>query len=338
MTHASLFSGIGAADLASEWMGWDNVFHCEWDKDCQRILKHYWPKAISYGNIKETDFTKHRGTIDVLSGGFPCQPYSAAGKRKGKEDDRHLWPEFLRAIREIQPVFILGENVRGLLNWNGGMVFSEVCAEMESEGFEVLPCLLPAAMVKAPHGRDRIFFVAFSASNSRRNELRNEEHRTRALSKERPYEFVITTNPGSNGHELRGLAKDRRSKETGTCLQKEWQWIRGNVGRIEQSEYVTHTHSDQRSEGRLHKTGHQEAERYFSAFDPQHAWYSWENFPTEWPIRSSDDGLSNELDGITISNWHKMTIKQSGNSMVPQLIYKIFKAIEISKALQTRIK
>ena len=92
LLHGSLFSGIGGFDLAAEWAGWQNAFHCEWNEFGQKILKHYWPNAISYGDITKTDFTIHRGTIDVLTGGFPCQPYSLAGKRKGKEDERHLWP------------------------------------------------------------------------------------------------------------------------------------------------------------------------------------------------------------------------------------------------------
>ncbi len=166
MTHGSLFSGIGGFDLAAEWMGWENVFHCEWNEFGQKVLKHYWPNAISYENIKETDFNIHRGRIDILTGGFPCQPYSTAGKRLGKQDDRHLWPEMLRAIREIQPSWIVGENVRGLINWNGGMVFDEVQADLESEGYEVQPFLLPACGVNAPHRRDRIWFVAHSKSSA----------------------------------------------------------------------------------------------------------------------------------------------------------------------------
>ena len=92
MRHGSLFSGIGGFDLASEWMGWENVFHCEWNEFGKKVLKYYWPKAISYDDITKADFTIHRGKIDVLTGGFPCQPYSTAGKILGKEDDRHLWP------------------------------------------------------------------------------------------------------------------------------------------------------------------------------------------------------------------------------------------------------
>ena len=165
MRHGSLFSGIGGFDLASEWMGWENVFHCEWNEFGKKVLKYYWPKAITYNDITKTDFTIHRGTIDILTGGFPCQPYSSAGKRLGKEDERHLWPEMLRAIREIQPTWVVGENVRGLTNWNGGLVFDEVQAELEAQGYEVTPFLLPACAVNAPHRRDRIWFVAYSKSN-----------------------------------------------------------------------------------------------------------------------------------------------------------------------------
>lgn len=121
MTHASLFSGIGGFDLAAEWMGWYNEFHCEWNEFGQKVLKHHFPNSISYHDITKTDFTKHRGQIDVLTGGFPCQPYSTAGLRKGKADERHLFPEMLRAIKEIQPRWVIGENVRGLVSWGGGI-------------------------------------------------------------------------------------------------------------------------------------------------------------------------------------------------------------------------
>lgn len=165
MKHGSLFSGIGGFDLASEWMGWENVFHCEWNEFGKKVLNYYWPNAKSYDDITQTDFTIHRGKINILTGGFPCQPYSTAGKRLGKEDDRHLWPEMLRAIREIQPGWVVGENVRGITTWNGGLVFNEVQTDLENEGYQVLPFLLPACGVNAPHERYRVWFVAHSATN-----------------------------------------------------------------------------------------------------------------------------------------------------------------------------
>jgi DNA (cytosine-5)-methyltransferase 1 len=156
MTHGSLFTGIGGFDLAAEWMGWENIFHCEWMPFPRQVLNYHFPKSISYEDITKTDFTIHRGNIDILTGGFPCQPYSSAGKRLGKEDERHLWPHMLRAIQEIEPTYVVGENVRGLTNWNGGVVFEEVCADLESCGYEVQPILLPACAVGAPHRRDRV--------------------------------------------------------------------------------------------------------------------------------------------------------------------------------------
>jgi DNA (cytosine-5)-methyltransferase 1 len=194
MRHGSLFSGIGGFDLASEWMGWENVFHCEWNEFGQKVLNYYWPKAISYHDITKTDFSIHRGTIDIITGGFPCQPYSMAGKRKGKEDERHLWPEMLRAIREIQPTWVVGENVLGLVNWDGGLVFHEVQADLEAQGYEVQPYVLPAASVNAPHRRDRVWFVAYSKSCA-------DSRKSRKLSNEAKEENGGWIEPGTSSEQ-----------------------------------------------------------------------------------------------------------------------------------------
>lgn len=160
MTHGSLFSGIGGFDLAARWMGWDNLFHVEFNPWCKQVLEYHFPESQSYSDVKTFDGTIWRGKVDVLSGGFPCQPYSSAGKRLGKEDERHLWPEMRRIISEVAPAYVVGENVRGLTNWNGGVVFEEVCADLEAEGYDVWTGILPACGVGAPHRRDRIWFVA----------------------------------------------------------------------------------------------------------------------------------------------------------------------------------
>lgn len=164
LVHASLFSGIGGFDLAAEWMGWNNLFHCEWNPFGQRVLKHHFPNSISYNDITKTDFSIHKGAVDILTGGFPCQPYSTAGKRLGKADERHLFPHMLRCIKEVKPRWVVGENVRGLVNWNGGLVFNEVYDDLEREGYEVQSFLIPAAGVNAPHQRYRIWFIAYSSS------------------------------------------------------------------------------------------------------------------------------------------------------------------------------
>jgi len=216
MKHGSLFSGIGGFDLAAEWMGWENVFHCEIAEFPRKILKYHFPKSICYEDIKKTDFTKHRGEIDIISGGFPCQPYSNAGKRKGKEDDRHLWPEMLRVIREVQPRFVVGENVSGLLTWNNGMVFHEIITDLENEGYETQAFLIPACATNAPHRRDRIWFVA-NAINNRLQQSFNGKSKTNIFNESKKQEFKSNSkffksikagsirefNPHSNGTEQR---------------------------------------------------------------------------------------------------------------------------------------
>jgi DNA (cytosine-5)-methyltransferase 1 len=180
MNHASLFSGIGGFDLAAEWMGWTNVFNCEWEEFPRQVLKHHFPNAKQYGDIRELRATAYAGRIDILTGGFPCQPYSLAGKRKGKEDERHLWPEMLRVIRECSPRYVVGENVRGLVGWNGGMVFEEVCSDLETQGYSVQPFVLPACGVGAPHRRDRIWFVAYADNDGKKRTSRRDESKGRS--------------------------------------------------------------------------------------------------------------------------------------------------------------
>jgi DNA (cytosine-5)-methyltransferase 1 len=167
MTHGSLFSGIGGFDLASEWMGWTNVFHCEWMEFPRKVLDYYWPDADSHIDITKTDFKKYENKIDVLTGGFPCQPFSLAGKRKGTNDERYLWHEMLRAVQEIKPTYVIAEKVFGITNIDGGMVFEQVCLDLENEGYEVQPFIIPACAKNAPHRRDRVWFVAYSNKISR---------------------------------------------------------------------------------------------------------------------------------------------------------------------------
>ena len=161
MTHGSLFSGIGGFDLAAEWAGFTNLFNCEWEEFPRKVLKHHFPNAEQFGDIRDFDATKYNGRIDILSGGFPCQPFSVAGKRKGSEDERHLWPEMLRIIRACEPLWVVGENVRGLVSWSDGLVFETCCTDLEALGYSVQSFIIPAcAAGNAPHRRDRVWIVA----------------------------------------------------------------------------------------------------------------------------------------------------------------------------------
>jgi len=169
--------------LAAHWIGWENVAHVEIDEFCNQVVAHHFSKSRCYTDIKQFDGTEYKGQIDIISGGFPCQPYSTAGKRFGKEDDRHLWPEMLRVIREVQPCYVVGENVRGLLNWNEGLVFDEVQADLEDSGYEVLPFLLPACAVNAPHERYRIWFAANTNAQGLQVGVQSEKRKTTGTPK-----------------------------------------------------------------------------------------------------------------------------------------------------------
>ena len=134
MKHGSLFSGIGGFDLAAHWMGWKNAFHCEWMEFPRKVLDYYFPEADSHVDICKTDFKKYEGNVDIITGGFPCQPFSMAGKRKGSEDERYLWHEMLRTIQEVKPKYVIAENVLGLTNIEDGLVFEQVWSDLEVAG------------------------------------------------------------------------------------------------------------------------------------------------------------------------------------------------------------
>lgn len=166
MTHASLFSGIGGFDLAARNCGIHNIFQVEIDEFCQKVLEKNFPETIKYRDIKQFDGTKYYGTIDIISGGFPCQPFSTAGRRKGTSDDRFLWGEMFRVISEIKPRWVVAENVQGLLSIENGMVFEQCCVDLENEGYEVQAFNIPAIAVNAPHRRKRVWIVAYNFANS----------------------------------------------------------------------------------------------------------------------------------------------------------------------------
>jgi DNA (cytosine-5)-methyltransferase 1 len=367
MTHGSLFSGIGGFDLAAEWMGWENVFHCEWNEFGKKVLHHYWPQSISYHDITKTDFTIHRGSIDILTGGFPCQPYSSAGKRKGKEDERHLWPSMLRAIREIQPRWVVGENVLGLVNWSGGLVFHEVQADLEAAGYEVWPYVLPAVSVNAPHRRDRVWFVAYASGNGYDAESgqanntigqNNKQSRTQrkrtfeGLSNERP-----TPHPNGNGfnqrngndekqpgkggeHALGNADTGNKYGDVADTESQPGEWMRPELRKFSQQKQRESGGTHSQMGNNVADTGHtglqrsqvngstggsgQESDKLITGC----VCSNWQNFPTQSPVCSRNDGLSSRLDEITFSKWRNESIKAAGNAIVPQVVLQIFKAIQ----------
>ncbi|MBU3720546.1 MAG: DNA (cytosine-5-)-methyltransferase [Burkholderiaceae bacterium] len=362
MNHGSLFSGIGGFDLAAEWMGWVNVFHCEWMPFPRRVLHHYWPEALSYEDITKTDFSIHRGCIDVLSGGFPCQPYSAAGKRLGKEDERHLWPEMLRAIREIQPRWVVGENVFGLVTWNDGLVFEEVCSDLEAEGYEVQPFVLPACAVNAPHRRDRVWFVAHRddkecnvwGSTSERTGKATEHWRDGVLGATARFGEERIVADAQSQQDIGGRSNRFHSKFAGTNVERvvadsacegSRQFPSEDCGRPDrrlddygQIQPPSHTCDTELqgsvidrsigSQGETEGQGRQSSGSVCS---------QWEIFPTQPPICGGDDGLPTELDGITFPKWRAESIKAYGNAVVPQVVFQIFQAIAEYDSLESSV-
>jgi DNA (cytosine-5)-methyltransferase 1 len=374
MNHASLFSGIGGFDLAAEWNGWNNVFNCEWEEFPRKVLKHHFPNAKQYEDIKDFNATEYRGRIDVLSGGFPCQPFSTAGLRKGTEDERHLWPEMLRVIGECQPRWVVGENVRGLVSWSNGLVLETCYSDLEALGYSVQSFIIPACATGAPHRRDRVWIVA-NSDNSRTNErlrdngIGEKENQGR---QEQPFpEFREDSGNATNSDDTRrgdghgqvqstnGEVRQRNDRsefsdsdsrnapdskrirleytEKPRSLEEcegetrldvaepiETNGERGNApdtdsGRCKRS-IPTGVYDKQKREIRQDR----EAVKYISQ---DRDGVQFENFPTVPPICGGDDGLPEELDGITFSKWRRESIKAYGNAIVPQVAHRIFQSI-----------
>jgi DNA (cytosine-5)-methyltransferase 1 len=169
LTLGSLFDGISGFPLAASWCGIETKWISEIDEFCLKVSKKNFPNAIQYGDIKEIGKGRkwEPGYVDIISGGFPCQPFSVAGNQQGKEDNRYLWPEMLRVIGEVKPRWVIGENVPGIIN----MALDEVLASLENEGYKTETFIIPACGVGAPHKRDRVWIIANSNIAQREREV-----------------------------------------------------------------------------------------------------------------------------------------------------------------------
>ena len=381
MTHASVFSGIGGPEVAAAMLGWQNLFHCEINPFGRKVLDYWFPDSKSYEDITKTDFREWRGRVNVLTGGFPCQPFSCAGKRRGAEDDRYLWPHMHRCINEIQPTWFVGENVAGILTMveqghvsevageatlfgeedyihryehRGTFTLERICRDVEADGYEVFPILIPACSIGAPHRRDRVFIVGHRKdSDLSRRPIRGSGEGSAQHGGGRSAEYTSSgraemphdsSRPTSNERQSIGRAGETTSDPDGDrglqvhehmepeladgaeFVGNGWQWD------------VADTESER--SGGLRIEGETQGSRMRHVLfgngcrlrrTPDAIGSRWRVFPSVAPIHRGNDGLPFDVDDLTISfpKWRNESVKAYGNAIVPQVMYEIFRAIEI---------
>lgn len=345
MNHLGLFEGIGGFSLAARWAGWKTKGWVEINPFCQTVLKHHFPEAQGFSDIKKFSYAvfksilRNRGikdrSIDIITGGFPCQPYSSAGFRKGTDDPRHLWPNMLETIRHFKPTWVVAENVRGITNWNGGLVFEQVQVDLEAIGYEVQAFILPACAVDAPHRRDRVWFVACARDNGLhgrkdRQSMGKGNDSNTARAKETsefegcPKQGAAITPNGSNTRAESVRRKRQNSVyEPGitsdSITEQRERQVRGMESKLVAGCEWTIAYSD--SFRRIQSNSKSEPRQ------PTKEVPNWRQFPTQSPLCGRNDGLSSGLVGITFPRHRRESIQAYGNAIVPHVVYQIFKAI-----------
>jgi DNA (cytosine-5)-methyltransferase 1 len=340
ITHYDLFAGIGGFSYAL-----DTIFNnheikhifCEWKAFPTAVLKKHWPDGTYYGDIAdlvadtngqrdsdgsgkiqeedgevperdndaELSNSNRSNDITILTGGFPCQPFSHAGRRQGTADDRYKWPDMFAVIRNVRPDWVIAENVRGLVTWNDGMVLETVCADLESEGYEVQPLVIPACAIGAPHRRDRVWIIAHAINDRQGRTEQGSNGAPDSVPKEYRAEHGATREPQradsdrlSNGH-----ASDTR--------QQLWEQRGGEGVEADTTIRATRSEANQR--------------------EYQHTWADdWREVAFATCYDGVDDGLPRRMDGTTISASRHRTerLKACGNAIVPQVAMEIFRAIK----------
>ena len=323
LTHLSLFSGIGGLDLAAELAGFQTVGQCEWADYPTKVLEKHWPDVPRWRDIRTLtgeSFYEKTGmrTVDIISGGFPCQPFSVAGKRRGKEDDRYLWPEMLRVISELRPTWVVGENVAGIVN----MALDQVYTDLENEGYTVQALIIPACAVDAPHRRDRCAIIGRKTDVPHPNKVRcdlwgSERERVRG---DAPRHEADTGGKNVEDADGNGCGRPRDLCEL-RCVQKEVGKGEANFPCKPSQVPGTMAHADHGSRP-VRRDGEFPTVEETAASGADHGggaseYVTGEWWPAEPNVRRVANGVPSRVDRL----------KCLGNAVVPQQFYPVFQAI-----------
>jgi DNA (cytosine-5)-methyltransferase 1 len=335
-----LFSGIGGFSLGAEANGIPTVAFVEKDPFCQKVLRKHWsntPIISDIRTVKGEDY--ETDGVTIVSGGFPCQPFSQAGKRKGTDDDRYLWDETLRVVTETKPRWFIGENVDGLVNIQDGMVLRSVQDDLEKEGFKVQCLVIPSSSIGAWHQRKRIWIIGENVSNTNDSRDRTSKHGTERQGNktdDQGRQEQSQSKPSRHSQDVSntiGELSDGCSSTTRLSPEKqEWmvshsQEYKDKVwGETKRCNQQTGSRGDvsntngERLQGHGVQTNMEVEERQVSSIGSPQGQYTW--WQTESKLRGVPHGISYELDKDRANR-----IKALGNSIVPQIAYQLFKSI-----------
>ena len=335
-----LFSGIGGFSYGFERTNRiKTIAFCEKDQFCKLVLKKHWSNTKIYNDVRDIKGSEIQA--DIVSGGFPCQPFSVAGKRRGKDDDRYLWDETLRVVAETKPRWFVGENVDGIINIANGSVLQQIQKDLEAESFQVQCLVIPASGIGAWHQRKRVWIIGHSNSNANAKEKQRGNAKENSFSKEyRSKDNSVQYTGGtinnslsnSNSIKLNGCDSSTRiSKAEQQRLvsdeKRNWNEVRSKVERCSEQDRksLSNTNGKRSQRFELQSDNLQKTDQTTisanNCFEEQQSWWQ-----TQSKLCGVPNGISYELDKDRSNR-----LKSLGNSIVPEIAYLIGKSIVVAE-------